>query len=199
MAKPIVVSMSGKDFTFAPTKIDRSKIYGSKKRVALDSQERFCYRAALSTDGIHLILAGMSAQGYFRANGVMVGRQEMVGLDLEGKVVDQIPSTLGVSQALEGPVSGSEILGLDVESLYYLEPIELGSDLLAKLQAGEIYKFPINYTAGLELETAYLLSNDEGCFAIVGKPAPLNWIESATLFESVEASEDADDLDFESM
>ncbi|MBU3617261.1 hypothetical protein [Polynucleobacter sp. JS-Polo-80-F4] len=199
MAKPIIVSMLGKDYSFAPTKVDRSKIYGSKKRVALDPQGRFCTRAALSSDGAHLVLTGMSAQGYFRTNGVMVGRQEMVGLDLNGKVVEPIPSTLGVSQALEGPVSGSEILGLDVESLYYLDPLESGSDLLTKLQAGEIYKFSINYTSGLELETAYLVSNDEGCFAIVGKPALLNWIESATLFESVEVSEDADDLDFESM
>ena len=199
MAKPIVVSMSGKDYYFAPTKVDRSKIYGSKKRVALDPQGRFCTRAALSSDGTHLVLTGMSAQGYFRSNGLMVGRQEMVGLDPNGKVVESIPSTLGVSQALEGPVSGSEILALDVESLYYLDPLEFGCDLLAKLQAGEIYKFSINYTSGLELETAYLVSNDEGCFAIVGKPAPLNWIESATLFESVEVSEDADDLDFESM
>ena len=199
MAKPIVVSLSGKDYSFAPTKVDRSKIYGSKKRVALDPQGRFCTRAALSSDGTHLVLTGMSAQGYFRSNGLMVGRQEMVGLDPNGKVVEPIPSTLGVSQALEGPVGGSEILGLDVESLYYLDPLESGSDLLAKLQAGEIYKFSINYTSGLELETAYLVSNDEGCFAIVGKPAPLNWIESATLFESVEVSEDADDLDFESM
>ena len=199
MAKPIVVSMSGKDYSFAPTKVDRSKIYGSKKRVALDPQGRFCTRAALSSDGTHLVLTGMSAQGYFRSNGLMVGRQEMVGLDPNGKVVESIPSTLGVSQALEGPVSGSEILALDVESLYYLDPLESGSDLLAKLQAGEIYKFSINYTSGLELETAYLVSNDEGCFAIVGKPAPLNWIESATFFESVEVSEDSDDLDFESM
>jgi hypothetical protein len=45
----------------------------------------------------------------------------------------------------------------------------------------------------------YLIANDEGCFAIVGKPLQMQWIESATLFESVEATEDADDLDFESM
>jgi len=199
MAKPIVVSLAGKDYSFSPTKVDRAKIYGFKKRAAIDAQGRFCTRASLTSDGAHLVLAGMSAQGYFRQDGHLVSRQEMVGIAPDGKVVESIPSTLGVSQSLEGPVDGSEILGLDVESLYFLDPIETASDLHGKLQAGEIYKFPINYTAGLEMETGYLLSNDEGCFAIVGKPAQLQWIESATLFETLELVEDADDLDFESM
>jgi hypothetical protein len=199
MAKPIIVSLTGKEYSFGPTKVDRAKIYGLKKRAALDDQGRFCTRASLSSDGTHLVLAGMSAQGYFRQDGQLVGRQEMVGISPDGNVVDSIPSTLGVSQVLEGPVDGSEILGLDVESLYFLEPSESANELLSKLQSGEIYKFHINYTAGLEMETGYLLANDEGCFAIVGKPAQMQWIESATLFEALEVVEDADDLDFESM
>ena len=199
MAKPIVVSLAGKGYSFSPIKVDRAKIYGIKKRAALDSQGRFCTRAALSSDGTHLVLAGMSAQGYFRQDGHLVGRQEMVGIDPNGKLVEQIPSTLGVTQALEGPVDASEILSLDIESLYFLEPIEECGELTAKLQAGEIYQFPINYSAGLEMEMGYLIANDEGCFSKVGKPAQMQWIESATLFESVEATEDADDLDFESM
>jgi hypothetical protein len=199
MAKPIVVSLEGKHYSFSSTKVDRAKIYGIKKRAALDSQGRFCTRAALTSDGTHLVLTGMSAQGYFRQDGHLVGRQEMVGIAPDGKIVEQIPSTLGLAQYLDGPVDASEILGLGVESLYYLEPIEDCSELTAKLQAGEIYRFPINYAAGLEMETGFLISNDEGCFAIVGKPAQAQWIDSAALFEAVEVSEDTDDLDFESM
>jgi len=199
MAKPIVVSISGKEHSFNPSKVDRTKIYGSKKRAALDSKGRFCNRAALSSDGAHLLLTGMTAQAYFKQDGYLVGRQEMVGIAPDGKIVEQIPSTLGVTQLLEGPVNPSELLSLDVESIYFLDPLEPANDLLVKLEAGEIYKFPINYTAGLEMETGYLVANAEGCFAIVGKPAQIQWIESATLFESAEAADDVDDLDFESM
>jgi hypothetical protein len=199
MAKPIIVSLAGKNYSFSLVKVDRAKIYGVKKRAALDSQGRFCIRAALTSDGIHLLLTGTSAQGYFRQDGHLVGRQEMVGIATDGKIIEQIPSTLGSPQDLEGPVDASEILGLDVESLYYLEPIEDCSELIFKLQSGEIYRFSINYVAGLEMETGFLISNVEGCFAIVGKPAQISWIESAALFESIEAVEDVDDLDFESM
>jgi hypothetical protein len=199
MAKPIIVSFLGKDFSFNPIKVDRAKIYGAKKRVALDSQGRFCMRAALSADGAHLVQTGMSAQGYFKADGNMVGRQEMVGLNSSGEIVEQIPSTLGIAQKLEGPINGSEVLDLNVESLYFVEPLEGNNELVTKLKAGEIYKFSINYTAGLEMEIAYLVANEDGCFTLVGKPAQLNWIDSAALFESIEPDEDADDLDFESM
>ena len=65
MAKPIIVSLSGKEYSFSPTKIERTKIYGAKKRVALDAQERFCIRASLTSDGAHLMQSGMTAQGYF--------------------------------------------------------------------------------------------------------------------------------------
>jgi len=199
MAKPIVASLLGKEYSFNLSKIDRTMLYGSKKRVALDSKGRFCTRAALSSDGAHLLLTGMTAQAYFKQDGHLVARQEMVGVTPDGKLVEQIPSTLGVAQNLEGPVNPSEVLSLEVESMYFLESIDPASELLDKLNSGEIYKLPINYTAGLEIETGYLMANDEGCFAIVGKPAQTQWIESATLFESVEATDDADDLDFESM
>ena len=199
MAKPIIVSLSGKEYSFSPTKIERAKIYGAKKRVALDAQERFCVRASLTSDGAHLMQSGMTAQGYFKQNGEMVSRSEMQGIDPNGKVVETIPSTLGVTQHLEGPVNGSEVLNLEIESIYFAQPIDEEGPLHQKLKGGEIYKFSMNYTAGLEMETAYLVGNDEGYFALVGKSTQIEWIESATLFEAVETTEPVDDLDFESM
>lgn len=199
MAKPIIVSLSGKEYSFSPSKIERAKIYGAKKRVALDPKERFCIRASLTSDGAHLMQAGMTAQGYFKQDGQMVSRSEMQGIDPNGKIVETIPSTLGISQNLEGPVKGSEVLNLEIESIYFAQPMEEEGPLHQKLKKGDIYKFSMNYTAGLEMETAYLVGNDEGYFALVGKSTQIEWIESATLFEAVETSEPVDDLDFESM
>jgi hypothetical protein len=141
MAKPIIVSLSGKEYSFSPTKIERAKIYGAKKRVALDAQERFCIRASLTSDGVHLMQSGMTAQGYFKQDGQMVSRSEMQGIDPNGKVVETIPSTLGVTQHLEGPVNGSEVLNLEIESIYFAQPIDDEGPLHQKLKGGEIYKF----------------------------------------------------------
>ena len=50
------------------------------------------------------------------------------------------------------------------------------------------------------METAYLVANEEGIFAIVGKVAMQEWVEEATVYVPVEAEEmDDDDLNFESL
>ena len=200
MAKPVILRSSNKEYSFDSIKVDRAKLYGVRKRLPVDIKGIPCVKASLTSDGANLLLSGMTAQGYFNAKGFPVSRQEMVGLDAHGNKVEQIPSTLGVSQDLKGPVSPSEILDLDVESIFCFEPIAADDDLLARLKSGEVFKFDFNYTAGLEMETAYLVANEEAIFAIVGKVAMQEWVEEATVYVPVEAEEmDDDDLDFESL
>jgi len=200
MAKPVVLSMAGKDYSFDSVLVDRAKLYGIRKRLPIDSKGNPCLRASLTLDGANLLLSGMTAQGYFNASGVPVSRSEMVGLDAHGNKVELIPSTLGSPQILEGPVSPSEILDLEVESIFCLDPLDSSGDLLVQLQSGAVYKFPFNYTAGLEMETAYLVANDEAVFAIVGKPAVEDWIEEAAVYVPLESDDmDTDDLDFEAL
>jgi hypothetical protein len=200
MAKPIVVSIAGQEYSFDSVRVDRAKLYGVRKRLPIDSNGNPCMRASLTLDGATLLLSGMTAQGYFNANGIPISRSEMVGLDAYGNKVEQIPSTLGASQALQGPVSPSEVLELEVESIFCLDPLDSNGDLLTKLKSGAVYKFPFNYTAGLEMETAYLVANDEAVFVIVGKPAVEDWIEAAAVYVPLESDDtDTDDLDFEAL
>jgi hypothetical protein len=200
MAKPIVVSIAGQEYSFDSVLVDRAKLYGVRKRLPIDSKGNPCMRASLTLDGATLLLSGMTAQGYFNTNGIPISRSEMVGLDAYGNKVEQIPSTLGASQALQGPVSPSEVLELEVESIFCLDPLDSNGDLLALLKSGAVYKFPFNYTAGLEMETAYLVANDEAVFAIVGKPAVEDWIEAAAVYVPLESDDtDTDDLDFEAL
>ena len=199
MAKPLIVSFGGVTASFPVTLVDRSKIYGSKKRVAIDAQGRDCTRAALSSDGATLIVSGMTAQGYFTRAGRAVSRSEMVGLNAKGEIVEVKPSTLGVEQRAEGPVDPSELLNLSVQSVYFLETHEDKTGLADRLKRGEVLKVDFNYGAGLGVETAYLLGNDAGCFAIVGTPVADQWVEEGQQFVHPEESVDSDDLDFDAM
>ena len=199
MAKPLVVSFDGVTATFPITLLDRSKIYGSKKRVVIDSQGRTCTRAALSTDGATLIVAGMTAQGYFTRAGRAVARGEMVGMDAEGNIVELKPSTLGVEQKADGRVAPSELLNLAVQSVYFLETYEDKTGMAERLKEGAVLKVAFNYAAGLGVETAYLVGNEAGCFAIVGTPVADQWVEEGQQFVQLEESDDADDLDFDAM
>ncbi len=199
MAKSVLITYGGESLSFSPTRVDRAKIYGARKRIATDGKGRTCTRAALSADGSQLLVSGMTAQGYFAGDGRWVMRNEMVGIDIEGNQVETKSSTLGVPQVVEGPVDPFEILDLAVEGVFWLEPEQGASSLLDKLKGGDVYKFPFNYAAGLEVETAYLIANDEGFFALVGKPTMGHWLEEGEVFVPSEVEEETDDLDFEAL
>jgi hypothetical protein len=171
-----------------------------RKRLPIDAKGEPCVKASLTMDGANLLLSGMTAQGYFNSSGTPVSRSETIGIDAQGKKVDQIPSTLGVAQSLDGPVSPSEILDLDIQSIFCLEPINVDDDFLSKLKSGVVYKFLFNYMAGLEMETAYLVANEEAIFALVGKSANTEWIEEAAIYIPLEGDDiDTEDLDFEAL
>jgi hypothetical protein len=76
MAKQLVVTHAGTELAFGLTRIERSKIYGTRRRVVIDAQERPCVRAALSADGRTLIASGMTGQGHFTPDGRWVARGE---------------------------------------------------------------------------------------------------------------------------
>jgi len=201
MAKPVVLNFDGESASFIPTKIDRTKIYGARKRIAIDASGATCTKASLTADGALTIRSGMLAQGYFTPEGCMVQRSEMVVLDSDDKVLETKPSTLGTPQELTDPVEAAEVLDLQLQSIFFLAPETVPTKLSEDLKAGKIFRFPFNYSAGLETETAYLLANDEGIFALTGKPQNTVWVDESTSFvpEAADAEEESDDLDFDSL
>jgi hypothetical protein len=199
MAKNVVLSFEGAELKFSPSRVDRAKLYGVRKRIAVDSSGSTCTKAALTADGFTLITSGMTSQGYFAPDGRWVARNEMVGLDIDERVVEIKPSTLGVAQSVEGPVDPVAVLRLDVESVFALEPDDVASTLVTSMKSGEIYRCAFNYAAGLEVEVAYLVANDEGVFALVGKPVDIAWSEQGAIFVAESTDDDADDLDFDQL
>lgn len=141
----------------------------------------------------------MTAQAYFTQNGRLVSRNEMVGIDDAGNVVDTVPSSLGQAQELEGPVNFEELLDLDVDAVYYLGPISGNEDLAAVIDKQQCFKFQLNYNSSLEKETAYLISNDDGFFALLGKKISIDWIAESEIYVTDVADEEDDDLDFETL
>lgn len=199
MAKPIVVSFEGEASSFDHRKLDRTKLYGRRVRVALDHEGEPCEKADLAADGSVLIRPGMLAQGYFDAEGRWIQYGDLVGLDPSGEPVDKVSSTLGVEQSLQGPLDPEELLDLSMRAVYMLDPLDLSEGLKAELDAGSIFKFSFVYRTGYNHDDAFLVGNPNGYFAIVGDPAPAAWCELTTLVqESYDDDEpEDDDLDFE--
>ena len=141
----------------------------------------------------------MTAQGYFTDDGTWVPGKELVGLDAEGQPLDMIDSTLGVEQALEGPVDASNVLDLKVQSVYGLDASEIDDALKAALDKGDVFRFSFNYRADFQSEIAFLIANTEGeVFALIGQPAFPVWQDVRAILPAVvDDDDDEDELDFE--
>lgn len=197
MARAIIVTHAGTESRFDFTKLERAKLYGARRRVALDAAGAPCKRAALTEDGRFLLQPGMTAQGYLTPEARWVPNADLVGLDADGTVLEKQPSTLGVAQPLEdAPLR--DLFDLRVTSTYALVVQELAPSLLQALDAAKMFRFAFNYRGDYRAETAFLVKNEAGIFAVVGAPALPAWIEPAAAPPPLPAAEEADDeLDFE--
>ena len=198
MASTINVVLDGHEavFTFSP--VDRAAIYGKRRRLALDETGQPCSKASLLDDGSMLLRSGMTAQGYFLPDGTWVPQGELEAINADGTLAERVASTLGEAQPLS-PATAEDVLDLHVQTVYALEPESIPDGLAQALSTGSLYSFPFNYRPDYRSESAILLANDEGYWALIGNPAAGEWQELATVTAVAEASADAgdDDLDFE--
>ncbi len=198
MVKPIILNFKGSVSSFYLRKLERKKLYGSRKRIPIDSKGEVCKRAALTDDGLVLITSGMTAQGWYDITGRQVESNEIGAQDSNSNELKLVPSTLGVEQMLEGPVEDNEILDLHLESVYLLEAENLNDELSQSLKSGKVWKFAFNYRPDYRAETAFLISNDKGIFALIGVPTfPMFLSPNAPPPVDDSSEEDEADLDFE--
>lgn len=199
MPKGIVVACNGTSSSFQIEKVERAKMYGVRRRLAVDQKGRTCARAALTHDGQVLLRAGMTAQGWFDTDGRQI-EQKVIGAEgADGNPLDLVPSTLGVEQPLEGPIAATEVLDLSLTAVYRIVPEQLDDVLAASLAAGEFWRFPFNHRPDYRSETGYLVQNADGIFALVGVPAAAEFLEPQAPPPLADDDDDDDDLDFEMM
>ena len=197
MAKPIVVRFKGEESRFDFSKLERKKLYGSRRRVNLDGNGEPCARAKLTEDGRFLLRSGMTSRGYFTDAGKWIPNKELQGIAEGGGVVEKVAGTLGVAQTLEG-CEPQELLDHRLTAVYMLEAQDLDAKLEKALADGSIFRFPFNYRPDFRAETGFLLQNDEGVFALVGVRAESEWVENTSAPPLIEEEIDEDDeLDFE--
>jgi hypothetical protein len=150
-------------------------------------------------DGSLLLRSGMTGQGYFLPDGRFLKQSQLEAFDAEGSPLQKVPSTIGVAQELHGPVFPTEVLDMRLESVYALEADGVDSALRAELDSGSIFRFNFNFREDYRAETAYLVGNDNGLFALIGIPVTHDWSSLAVLVElpADETDSDDDDLDFD--
>lgn len=198
MAKTINLSYQGQTAAFAYKPIDRSVLYGKRRRVAFDAEGNECSKASLLADGSLLIRSGMTAQGYFTPDNVWVPQGELEAINPDGSTPELFPATVGETvEATE--ISATDALNLRFSTTYALEAEEIADSIKTALDAGTILTFPFNPRADYQVETGVLVANENGYFALIGEKIEYEFASLATKVDVVEeaASDSSDDLDFE--
>lgn len=197
MARALVFNHGGEVSRFGLAKHSRDKLYGSRRRVVVDDAGRECDRGLLSEDGSLLLPPGSVAMMYLDPRFDVVERAELRTVGEDGVPVERVGSTLDREVPLTGPVPLPEVLDHVTTMIYALDAEELGPTLRAALERGEIFRGVFSYTDGFELQDLFLLQNEEGIWALVGRPTGFEWMRLATP-PPVEEDEALfeDDLDF---
>ena len=198
MAKGLSLLFEGKESTLSLSSIDRSDIYGKRRRIALGTDGQPCVRVSMLADGSLTLKSGMTGQGYFLEDGTYLKQAELEAFTSDGKKLEKTPSSLGVAQEVIGPVEATELLNLRVSAVYELTPEDLDSAFKASLDAGSMYKVTFTYRDSFEPSDAFIFANKEGLFMLAGTPNEYQWSTLETL-ASLPSQDDADDddLDFD--
>jgi hypothetical protein len=200
MAKAIAVQYNGESSSFSFAKLDREKLYGRKERQVMDPDGGRCTPAWLSSDGAALVPSGGVAVLFVDEAFLTVERSSLKATDAAGVELPLKLSTLGVEQVLE-PVDAATVLDHSIATVYVLAPETLGPNLAAELAAGKIFRAPFNYRDDYLLETMFLLRNEAGIYALVGRPHGYAMVAKDVAPAAAEEEHDelGDDLDFSMM
>ena len=195
MAAYLEMNYRGQPSRFALTAIDRKRLHGYTKRVALDADGYECATAHLTQDGRFLLTAGSTADLYTNERGDSVPRADLVPVDRDGRALPTAAPTTGRPQEAEGPVSPEEILNCVVVRAYALTPESLAPALQSALARGAIFKVSYRPRKATQATTAFLLANETGTFLVQAEPCGFEFVGPEQL--PTETDIGADDQDEE--
>ena len=195
MAKELIFKIAGAEYSSAPVKLERKKIYGWSDLVATDKNGEKCGTAYLSPDDALLIPASGYKQGTVDESGKWVDKADLIACDADGNPLATYASSFDAPIELSDTVSAEEFLDNDWEAVYQLVNAELAAAV-----GNNIYKFEFSYRAGTNHNYGYLINTPGGLFLFAGDQMefPLVSLVEQTVIDETEeeVEEEIDDLDF---
>ncbi len=203
MARPLILSLDGEEFSVSIRKIDREQLYGSMVVEAFDEKGNPASLMVLAADGKTLMEKGGTALATVDEKGNSIERSTLKTVSLEGKEIAAVESSFNAANILK-KAEVEAYLSQVVKSIYVLDPYEGGNInfLLDHVSAGLIYSFPFSYRGGTEYDNAFVLGNSSDAYMIIGKEARFQFarLNQAAVLDSMEEQEiSADDIDFDFM
>ena len=191
MGRKIDVAFQGNIARIALRRVDRSRLYGSSRRIGPDAKGRECASALLTRDGKYVLGPGSTARIYLNEEGDVVAREDLTAADEQGRPAGEEIAVPDSPRELTGPVPAEALWECVVTAVYEVDATDLDPSLAASLSQGDIYYAP---------NQGFLLVNEHGAFLLATRPARFDFVErdNQTVFEDDE-DPGFDDLGFETM
>ncbi|MBC8426428.1 hypothetical protein H8E07_20105 [bacterium] len=197
MAAYLDVTYQGQPSRFALTAIDRKRLHGFTKRIALDADGNECATAHLTRDGRFLLTAGATADLYTNERGDSVPRTDLVPAGGDGRALEMLAPTTGRPQEAEGPVAPEELLDFIVMKAYALAPESIAPALQSTLARGTIFRVPYRPRKTTQATVVFLLANETGTFLVQTEPCGFEFVGPEQLPTETDIGADDQDEEFD--
>ena len=187
------ITFQGTKSRFAMSVIDRKRLHGFTKRIALDPDGNECAFAHLTRDGKYVLGAGSTADLYINGKGDSVSRPDLTPVDTDGHPLITLSPTTGRPQEVEGPVSPCEFLDHVAVKVFSLDSEELSAALQSALARGEIFKVPFRPRKTVRASPAFILANEKGLYLVQAEPCGFEFVGLEEMPSETAAADDGDD------
>jgi len=188
------ITFQGQQSRFAMSLIDRKRLHGFTKRIALDAGGNECTTAHLTRDGRHVLSSGSTADLYVNERGDSISRPELTPVNSDGRTLETLSPTTGRSQEVAGPIAPREILEHVAVKVFSLDPEEISTALRSALTSGEVFKVPFRPRKTVRERPAFLLANEDGLYLVQAEPCGFEFVG---LDEMTSETGTVDDDEFE--
>ena len=200
MARNLVFSVKGAEYSVSPTKVDRSKLYGWTALKALDDDGKECSMVNMDETGTLIIPKGGLGLALLSPEREWVERSNLKAIKADGTDAEQVPSSFAAPIELKQTVDTDTFLDHDINLVYQLE----GDDELLNAVGEDIYSFTYSYRDSFKGDPAFVLKAANTLFMLVGRKAVfemLNLTQAETIDndDSEDDEEESGDLDFTMM
>ncbi len=205
MARSLTFTLGKACFACTIHKVDRSKLYGSRKIETLDMDGKQCHLATLLDDGKTLVPFGGTASGYINPDGKWVCRKDITPVDFDGNKLKKVPSSFDTGMPLDERVTAEEFLDHSIRLTYALESAEgMNAEFLKEINDGTIFKTSFSYRGGVDPDPAFVMQGEDGTiWLMIGAENRVSYskLEQAAVIEATAEKDEgaetsSDELDF---
>ena len=198
MAAYLDVTYQGQPSRLALSPIDRKRLHGFTKRLALDADGNECATAHLTRDGRFLLMRGSTADLYTNEGGDSAARTDLIPIGADGCALKTLAPTAGRPQEVEGPITPGEVLDHNAVKAHALTPEALSPGLQSALARGAIFKVPYRPRKTTQQTSAFILANDAGIFLVQAQPCGFEFVGPGQVPVGTDGwADDDDEFDFD--